>query len=54
LQSGHSFLGEHSGAVPVKRRAERRRQELAEGWPIDPRAAAVPARRPGWPDDRVA
>lgn len=33
-------------------RAERRRREFAEVWPIDPRSAAVPPRWPGWPDGK--
>jgi glycosyltransferase involved in cell wall biosynthesis len=33
-------------------RAERRRREFAEMWPIDTRSAAVPPRWPGWPDGK--
>ena len=33
-------------------RAERRRQEFAEEWPIDPRSAMVSPQWPGWPDDK--
>ena len=33
-------------------RAERRRRQFADVWPIDSGAAAVPPRWPGWPDGK--
>lgn len=33
-------------------RADRRRREFAEVWPIDPGTAVVPPRWPGWPDGK--
>jgi glycosyltransferase involved in cell wall biosynthesis/peptidoglycan/xylan/chitin deacetylase (PgdA/CDA1 family) len=35
-----------------QRRAERRRREFAEEWPIDARSAAAPPNWPGWPDGK--
>src|ERR1700744_2500750 len=35
-----------------QRRAERRRQEFGEIWPIDPGSAGVPPRWPGWPGSK--
>jgi len=35
-----------------RRRAERRRREFADVWPMDARSAVAPPRWPGWPDGK--
>jgi glycosyltransferase involved in cell wall biosynthesis len=37
-----------------RRRAEARRKEFADIWPIDPKSAAKPPEWPGWPEGKFA